>query len=118
MSLTTYLGRRHSLLAETASHARLIRIPSPVITNSDLQTLRELNIPDFQIATLSVCFPVSSGEQGLEAALEALCQRASEAVDAGTTLLVLSDKDVSPDSAPIPMALAVGAVHHLSLIHI
>ena len=112
MSLTTYLGRRHSLLTETEAHARLIRIPSPVLTNADLQVLRDLNIPDFQIATLSVCFPVSSGKQGLETALEALCQRASEAVDVGITLLVLSDKDVSPDSAPIPMALAVGAVHH------
>ena len=112
MSLTTYLGRRHSLLTETEAHARLIRLPSPILTNADLQALRDLNIPDFQMATLSGCFPVSSGEQGLETALEALCQRASEAVDAGMTLLVLSDKDVSRDSAPIPMALAVGAVHH------
>ena len=112
MSLTTYLGRRHSLLTETEAHARLVRLPSPILTNADLQALRELDISDFQIETLSVCFPVSSGGQGLETALETLCQRASEAVDAGTTLLVLSDKDVNPDSAPIPMALAVGAVHH------
>ena len=112
MSLTTYLGRRHSLLTETEAHARLIRLPSPILTNTDLQALRALNIPDFQMSTLSVCFPVSSGTQGLETGLEALCERASEAVDAGTTLLVLSDKDVNPDAAPIPMALAVGAVHH------
>ncbi|MXY99087.1 glutamate synthase subunit alpha, partial [Candidatus Poribacteria bacterium] len=112
MSLTTYLGRRHSLLTETEAHARLIRLPSPILTNADLQALRCLNNPDFQMATLSVCFRVSSGTEGLENALEALCQRASEAVDAGTTLLVLSDKDVNRDSAPIPMALAVGAVHH------
>ena len=112
MSLTTYLGRRHSLLTETAAHARLIRLTSPILTNSDLQALRELDIPDFEIETLSVCFRVSAGKQGLETALEMLCQRASAAVDAGTSLLVLSDKDVSPDFAPIPMALAVGAVHH------
>ena len=112
MSLTTYLGRRHSLLTETEAHARLIRLPSPILTNTDLQALRALNIPDFQMSTLSVCFPVSSGPQGLETGLEALCERASEAVDAGTTLLVLSDKDVNADAAPIPMALAVGAVHH------
>ncbi len=112
MSLTTYLGRRHSLLTETEAHARLIRLPSPILTNADLQALRALDMPDFQIGTLSVCFPVSAGKQGLETALETLCQRASEAVDAGTTLLILSDKDVNPDSAPIPMALAVGAVHH------
>ena len=112
MSLTTYLGRRHSLLTETEAHARLIRLTSPILTNSDLQALRELDIPDFEIETLSVCFRVSAGKQGLETALEMLCQRASAAVDAGTSLLVLSDKDVSSDFAPIPMALAVGAVHH------
>ena len=112
MSLTTHLGRHHSLLTETPAHARLIRLPSPILTNTDLQALRELNIPDFQVETLCVCFPIAAGKQGLEEALETLCHRASEAVDAGRTLLVLSDKDVSPDFAPIPMALAVGAVHH------
>ena len=112
MSLTTHLGRQHSLLTETPAHARLIRLPSPILTDTDLQALRELDIPDFQVVTLSVCFPVGSGKQGLEDALETLCQRASEAIDAGKTLLVLSDKDVNSDFAPIPMALAVGAVHH------
>ena len=112
MSLTTHLGRQHSLLTETPAHARLIRLPSPILTNTDLQALRELDIPDFQVVTLSVCFPVGSGKQGLEDALETLCQRASEAIDAGKTLLVLSDKGVNSDFAPIPMALAVGAVHH------
>ncbi len=112
MSLTTHLGRHHSLLTETPAHARLIRLPSPILTNTDLHALRELDIPDFQVETLSVCFPVAAGKQGLEDALETLCQRASEAVDAGKTLLVLSDKNVNSDFAPIPMALAVGAVHH------
>ena len=112
MSLTTHLGKQQSLLTETPAHARLIRLHSPILTNTDLQTLCELNIPDFQITTLSVCFPVASGKQGLEEALQTLCQRASEAIDAGITLLILSDKEVSPDLAPIPMALAVGAVHH------
>ncbi len=112
MSLTTHLGKQYSLLTETPAHARLIRLHSPILTNTDLQALRELDISDFQIETLPVCFPVVSGKQGLEEALATLCQRASEAIDKGITLLVLSDKEVSPDLAPIPMALAIGAVHH------
>ncbi len=112
MSLTTYLGRRRSLLTETEAHARLIQLPSPVLENADLQALRELNLPDFQIATLSVCFPVAPGKQALQSALEQLCQRALKAVETGKTLLVLSDKGVDTNFAPIPMALAVGAVHH------
>ena len=58
MSLTTHLGKQDSLLTETPAHARLIRLHSPILTNTDLQTLRELDIADFQIETLSVCFRV------------------------------------------------------------
>lgn len=112
MSLTTYLGRRGSLLTETAAHARLIRLDSPVLKNAELAALRAQQMPDFQVATLPVHFPVTSGTQGLEAALETLCQRASAAIENGKTLLVLSDKEVGAARAPIPMALAVGAVHH------
>ena len=112
MSLTTHLGRQWSMLTETPAHARLIRLESPILTNTDLQTLQELDIPDFQMMTLSTCFPVDSGKRGLEEVLERLCRRASAAVDAGVTLLVLSDRAVAPELAPIPMALAIGAVHH------
>ena len=112
MSLTVHLGRQYSLLTETPAHARLIRLPSPILTNTDLQALYELDMSDFQLEMLSVCFPVASGKQGLEDALDTLCQRASEAVDAGIAILVLTDKEVNADLAPIPMALAIGAVHH------
>ncbi len=112
MSLTTYLGRRGGLLTETPQHAQLIRLDSPVLKNAALAALRAQQMPDFQVATLPVHFPVDTGIQGLEAALEVLCQRASAAIEDGKTLLVLSDKEVSAAFAPIPMALAVGAVHH------
>ncbi len=112
MSLTTYLGRRGSLLTETAEHARLIRLSSPVLGNEELNALRTQNLPEFQVATLPIHFPVASGIQGLEAALEQLCQRASTEIGTGKVLLVLSDKTVDAALAPIPMALAVGAVHH------
>ena len=112
MSLTTYLGKRGSLLTETPEHARLIRLDSPVLDNSALAALREQKMPEFQAVTLPVLFPVASGTTGLEAALETLCERASAAIEAGKTLLVLSDKEVSAELAPMPMPLAIGAVHH------
>lgn len=112
MSLTTYLGRRHSLLTETEKHAHLIRLKTPILTNKELEALRAQNLSEFKLKTIPVCFPVVSGKQGLESALESLCEKVLEAVDAGNTLLVLSDIGVNADSAPIPMLLAVGAVHH------
>ena len=112
MSLTTYLGRRHSLLTETEKHAHLIRLKTPILTNEELEALRTQNLSAFKLKTIPVCFPVASGKQGLENALESLCEKALEAVYAGNTLLVLSDIGVNADSAPIPMLLAIGAVHH------
>ncbi len=112
MSLTTYLGKRHSLLTETEKHARVIRLNSPILTNEELEALKAQSLPEFKHATIPVCFPVDSGPQGLESTLGTLCEKVSEAVTAGNTLLILSDKDVDAELAPIPMLLAVGAVHH------
>ncbi len=112
MSLTTYLGRRHSLLTETEKHAHLIRLKTPILTNEALEALRTQNLSEFKLETIPVCFPVASGKQGLENALESLCEKVLEAVNAGNTLLVLSDIGVNAEFAPIPMLLAIGAVHH------
>ena len=112
MSLTTYIGKRHSLLTETEHHAKVIRLTSPILTNEELETLKTQASPDFKHTTIPVCFPVSSGTQGLEKALDTLCENVLDAVSAGNTLLVLSDKQANAESAPIPMLLAVGAVHH------
>ncbi len=112
MSLTTYLGKRHSLLTETEKHARVIRLTSPILTNEELEALKVQNMPEFKHTTIPICFPVASGTQGLESALDSLCETVLDAVNAGNTLLVLSDKGVSADYSPIPMLLAVGAVHH------
>ena len=112
MSLTTYLGRRHSLLTETEKHAHLIRLKTPILTNEALEALRTQNLSEFKLETIPVGFPVASGKQGLENALESLCEKVLEAVNAGNTLLVLSDIGVNAEFAPIPMLLAIGAVHH------
>ena len=112
MSLTTYLGKRHSLLTETEKHARVIRLTSPILTNEELEALKAQNLPEFKHAIIPVCFPAASGTQGLETALDVLCKKVLDAVNSGNTLLVLSDKNVNADFSPIPMLLAVGAVHH------
>lgn len=112
MSLTTRLGRRRSVLTETEKHANLIRLNSPILTNEELEAVKQQDNAEFKHVTIPVHFPVASGTQGLETALHTLCKNVIDAVTAGNTLLILSDRDVSADNAPIPMLLAVGAVHH------
>ncbi len=115
MSLNTYLGPRQSLLEETEFHARLIRLPSPVLSDAELAALYRLE--GFPAVRLSTRFPVADGPAGLEAALHRLTDAASHAVDAEPALLVLSDRGVDAAHAAVPMLLAVGAVQHHLIRH-
>ncbi|MCG3209157.1 MAG: Ferredoxin-dependent glutamate synthase 1 [Anaerolineae bacterium] len=112
MSLTTRLGARPNLLAESARHAHLIELTSPVLTDLDLEHLRGLGDPRFQTTTIAARYPVEQGVDGLRRSLTRLCAMAERAIDSGQTILVLSDHGVDERHAPIPSLLAVGAVHH------
>jgi glutamate synthase (ferredoxin) len=112
MSLDTYLGRRRSLLEETEGHARLVHLTSPLMIDEELEALRRIAEPAFHAFTIQCLFDVSAGPDGLEAALRRICDEAMAAVDHGATILILSDRGVDPQRAPVPMLLAVGAVHH------
>jgi glutamate synthase (ferredoxin) len=112
MSLETLIGPRGSLLEEMPSAARLLKLQSPILTDSDLEWLRESRIRGFPSVTLTTLFGKSGGWRRLERMLEVLCERASEAIQQGYSILILSDRGVSEFQAPIPMLLAVSAVHH------
>ena len=112
MSLHMTLGWRRNLLEETEAHARLLEIPSPILTDEQMAALRELDDPDFRLAELSALWPVREGAEGLDQALDELCAAAEQAIEDGATILVISDRGVNIAQAPIPSLLAVGAVHH------
>lgn len=110
MSLESSLGSRESLLTETPRHAQVLPLPTPLLTERQLDELRAH--PHFRSVTLNVTFPLDEGENALEAALDRLEQEAVQAVQQGATLLILSDQQATLAHAPIPMLIAVGAMHH------
>ncbi|HJQ52573.1 MAG TPA: glutamate synthase large subunit [Gemmatimonadaceae bacterium] len=112
MSLAMNLGPQANLLEETAEHARQIRIAQPVLTEESIEALRSVTELELRATTVPTVFPVADGAQGLEAAMRDLCAAASRAVHNGAGILILSDRSVDADNAPIPAALAVAAVHH------
>jgi glutamate synthase domain-containing protein 2/glutamate synthase domain-containing protein 1/glutamate synthase domain-containing protein 3 len=112
MSLRTYVGRRGSLLEETPQQAQLIELPSPVLSDAEVNQLSGSSDPAFHAEWLQTLFPAAAGPDGLLVALDELRDRAEAAVRLGATILVLSDRELDADRAPIPMTLAVGAVHH------
>ena len=91
----------------------MLKLAHPLLTNRELEKLRRVSNRDLLAITLPALFRASEGEAGLKRALDELCQRASLAVKAGYTLLILSDRGVDKDYAPIPSLLALAAVHNL-----
>ncbi|MBI3323813.1 MAG: glutamate synthase large subunit [Candidatus Omnitrophica bacterium] len=112
MSLNTALGARGSMLEETPEHAKWIKFGSPVLTEPEMKWIEELTDPAFRSVRIPILFPVQEGTAGLEKAVRRLCERASAAVDAGSTILILTDREVGANQAAIPVQMAVGAVHH------
>ena len=112
MSLTSYIGTERNILEETPQHCHTLKLPHPILTNKDLEKLRRVSWGDFLATTLEVLFRADGGEQEMERALDALCRRASAAIRDGYRLLILSDRGVDPHYAPIPMLLALTAVHN------
>ena len=112
MSLTSFVGKEENLLEETEKHCRVIELPQPVLTNDDLERLRWVDKNHFQARTIPIVFKSASGENRLQKALERIRRQASEAIQEGYNVIVLSDKPIDSDHAAIPSLLAVSAVHH------
>ncbi len=112
MSLKVELGARGNLLEAKAEYARRLKLTTPVLLESELESIRR---SQFKTADLSTLFEIATGPNGLAAAVNSLCQQAANAVRAGAKILILSDKVVQGLSAEctyIPPLLAIGAVHH------
>lgn len=112
MSLTHYIGRNGSLMTEEPEHCRQLKLESFVLSNAELEKLRQVAVGDFQARTLPMLFDPAEGAAGMEIALDRLCRDASQALDEGVSVIILSDRGVDRKHAPVPALLAVSAVHH------
>ncbi|MBF0271080.1 MAG: glutamate synthase large subunit [Magnetococcales bacterium] len=112
MSLFTQLGPVGNLLEETPQHMARIWLNQPILTNGELEKIRAVDREGLKARTLSTLFPASEGTDGMKSALTRLFEAVSTAVDDGAGLIILSDRGVGPNLAPIPALLAVASVHH------
>jgi len=112
MSTETAIGSERNLLKPAPEHARLIELKSPILTNEEFAKLKHLTLPGFRSVTLPILFPAAGGPSGLERAMDELCRKVSQAIQDGFNVVVLSDRGVNLDLAPIPSLLAVAGVHH------
>jgi glutamate synthase domain-containing protein 2/glutamate synthase domain-containing protein 1/glutamate synthase domain-containing protein 3 len=106
------VGSERNILKPEPESCRLIELSSPIITNEELAKLKHLSQEHFRSVTLPILFKINHGGAGLEKALEDLSARASQSIQEGVNILVLSDRGVARDLAPIPALLAVAGLHH------
>ncbi|MFZ4482672.1 MAG: glutamate synthase large subunit [Chthoniobacterales bacterium] len=111
-STITTLGSEGNLLEPTPQSCRQIQLVSPVITNEELEKLRAVNQPGFKSATLPILYNVSGGGPALEEALNDLFDAADRHIADGVNILILSDRGLNEQRAPIPALLAVSGLHH------
>ena len=112
MSVGTGVGSERNLLDEGPEHAHQLAMKTPILRSGELEKLRQVDSSVFRSRTLDITWPVAEGEAGLEAAVERVCTEASAALADGVNVLILSDRALGPERAPIPSLLAVGSVHH------
>ena len=106
MSLTALLGKTRNVLDATDEHCRKIRIEQPVLTNGELQKLRNISAPGFASHEIESLFYADNPETGLENAIKSICKEADFAVKSGNNLLIISDRNADKNRVAIPSLLA------------
>lgn len=111
MSLMTFIGNPGNILSEIPQNSRLIKLLHPILSNEDLKMLKGLKFQDFRSSVLPMGFPSGGSGRDLEDALTQICQRAETAIENGSRILILSDKNLAENMVPIPALLAASALN-------
>ncbi|HWU38123.1 MAG TPA: glutamate synthase central domain-containing protein, partial [Candidatus Acidoferrum sp.] len=111
-SMESTIGPERNLLKAEPESCHQITIKAPILNNYEVAQLRHITVHGFRSTTLSMLFPVAEGARGLEQAIHRLGRQASRVIQHGYTILILSDRGVDLEHAPIPSLLATAAVHH------
>ncbi len=112
MSLESFVGREKNFLEETPEHYRGLKLSHPILTPEDMALIRESGHPDIDARNIDILFSIKGGGKALEKGLNQVFETAKKHIEDGATLLVLTDKNMDADHAPIPVLLAASGLHH------
>jgi len=111
-SAETTIGAERNLLKPEPESCHLIELKTPILSDAEFAKLKHINEGGFKSITLSTLFNPKSGVSGLESAIAEICAKADQAIADGVNILILSDRGVNSENAPIPALLAVSGLHH------
>lgn len=111
-SLVNYIGSQGNILNKDTEAVPFIEINSPILTDLEMEKIKNLRNKDFKTTTIPITFKYDTGIDGFKEALEKICERASKRIEEGFNVIVLSDKHIDSYEAAIPSLLALSAVQH------
>jgi len=112
MSLATFVGNNGNLLVEDELSCHTVALKHPILNNYELEKIRSIDTGIFQAKTLQTYFMADGKPGSLKRGIERLCRYAEDAVNDGFEVLILTDRAIDSDHAPIPSLLSTSAVHH------
>ncbi len=112
MSLECFIGPEGNLLDSTAEHCHRLAVPHPILKNSELSALKNLDYRHWKTKVIDITYPRKDGAEGLKSSLDRICKESVEAIDQGYSIVILSDRDMSADRVAMSSLMATGAVHH------
>ncbi|MBW4619472.1 MAG: glutamate synthase large subunit [Cyanosarcina radialis HA8281-LM2] len=111
-SAETTIGSERNLLKPEPESCHLIELKTPILTNEELAKLKHIKQGQFKSITIPILFDPKAGVKGLEASMEGIFDRADRAIADGVNIVILSDRGMDANNAPIPALLAVSGLHH------
>tara|TARA_E500000178_G_scaffold76943_1_gene75019 strand:- start:9655 stop:14253 length:4599 start_codon:yes stop_codon:yes gene_type:complete len=112
MSLECFVGPEQNVLGCSEKHANRLKLKTPILSNEELNTLKNIDYRGWKSKVIDITFEKKSGPQGMMECIHSACASASEAIAEGYSLIILSDKELSADRMALSSLIACGAVHH------
>lgn len=113
-SMTASIGPVLNLLGATPEHAKQLVMDFPILTNDEIARIKHIDKGNNigKAVTISALYRVDDGAEALEERLAEMASEVDQAIEAGTTFIIISDRDSNRELAPIPSLLALSSVHH------
>ena len=111
MSLDSFIGPEKNILEETPLHSHKLRVRNPILTNAELEKIRDISINSFKTKTIYTFFDAADGADGFVRALERICFEAEYAIEQRYSFIILSDRGAGKDNIALPSLLATSAIH-------
>ena len=111
MSLESFIGPEKNILEENPQHSHKLRVRNPILTDAELEKIRDISINGFKSKTIYTFFDSASGKEGFVRSLERICFEAEYAIEKGYSFIILSDRGVDKDNLALPALLSTSAVH-------